>query len=280
LCRDFDSLSGDALHQSWGISRGPGEESYEITPSSSLKEVNSHRPRALSSSINSVLDSVVSDNCDVRNIIESDDGYSESEGSPGPPKRNLLHNFLSTDVSTSSAESSVLQRVKHHHKEDRDAVAPLGGGGTVNPPDFEASTINNGGDSPSRKSEIGSAEQKESPPDLLDTMLAVPDMLQPKALAEAVAMVMHASKPHLLSKIDFIECFEVLMSSGIAAPLNSLLAAPTSKPVLKSDDIAAKECRPPKLHAGPKSRKLREQAASNPRRKAQSSSDKYRIECK
>jgi hypothetical protein len=116
---------------------------------------------------------------------------------------------------------------------------------------------------------------------MLDTMLAIPEMLQPKALVDAVAMVMHASKPHHLSRTDFIECFEVLMASGITAPLNALLAAPAPRPRARGAAYKeALECHPPRLHAGPKSKKLRDQAARDPRRQVQSSCDEFRIECK
>jgi len=281
-----NARSGGDGGQSWGIGRGDGEEAYEIVPSPLTSKGRVPPPpvlteRSVVSSTGSVVDSVVSN---VRTAQDSDGVFeSGSEGSPGPPKRNLLHNFLSADVSESSVDSSVLQRVKHQHEsvdlsEDGVGCARMRSESTSNGQlGSESSTILEEDEISNSESE--SVEDEEETPELLDTMLAVPDMLQPKALAEAVAMVMHASKPHLLSKKDFIECFEVLMSSGIAAPLNALLAAPTpSKPTLRSEDREAQHCRAPRLHSGPKSKKLRDQAANNPRRKAQPSSDQFRLE--
>jgi hypothetical protein len=309
---ETESKTETAPQRSWSISRGCGEEAYEITPAPPEQSPPPPEPAKSRASSASAVDSVTSQDLalalDLRGALGHELlGSRESgESLQETPQRNLLHNFLSTDVSVSTAESSVLERVKqqqHHEQEQQSARGQ---------PDFDASTVSMKKERPcedkseintEHKSEPGSgtvpSEAQHKPdapphppshphphhhpplPALLDTMLAVPDMLQPKALAEAVAMVMHASKPHQLTQMDFIECFEVLMSSGITPPLNSLLATPPSKrgAVPRTADEEARQCRPPRLHDGPMSKKLREKTATSTGRRQGHRSENL-LECK
>lgn len=62
---------------------------------------------------------------------------------------------------------------------------------------------------------------------------------------------------------EFVECFEVLLESGLAPPLNMILGVPqksSEEPRLSSVEKELKEeCRPvPQLYPGKKGTKLRE----------------------
>ena len=283
---------------SWGISKVAGEESYEITPAPTTQspELVPERIRSLKddevSSV-SVVDSHNSENLNIRQVFdeEGEDDFqtasSEDEDPLVSSQKNLLHNFLASDISTSTTESSVLQRLNQNQDkaDDLPDTLPKNDNQIIDSQHHRADDsisrpVDNANSTVVEKYEIRDTKDgiNGDESQLLDTKFAIPEMLKPKALAEAAAMVIHASKPHFLSKNDFIECFEVLMSSGITAPVNALLSVPQApKPIAKKVE---EEVLPyPQLHNGPKSKKLRDKVSHDSRRKGQTSSDKLRYRC-
>jgi hypothetical protein len=151
-------------------------------------------------------------------------------------------------------------------------------------------------------------EGKTLPPSLLDTSRAMPEMLKPPSLCEAVTMVLEvslppplcfltsfsllpyspllccallccaliccvqATAPGLISLEEFVECFEVLLESGLAPPLNMFLGIPqnsqrigagtgTGTRVSSIEREVQQECRPvPQLCPGKRGMQLRERS--------------------
>ncbi|CAE7577872.1 unnamed protein product, partial [Symbiodinium microadriaticum] len=102
---------------------------------------------------------------------------------------------------------------------------------------------------------------------LLDTSEANAELLRPEVLRGVVAMVLETCRPSLISQDEFVECFEVLIESGLAPPLNMILNRPESarrtKRQLSSEEREfVKECSGvPRLDQGKRAVRLRNKAS-------------------
>jgi len=113
---------------------------------------------------------------------------------------------------------------------------------------------------------------------LLDTRRAQARMLKPKQLADAITILLHDAYPSPLSRREFISRVEVLISSGVAAPISAFLTAPLIEPrieLLTTEEVKAKSCSSkPKLEA----RQVTEALACQKRRAHEYDPTQYHIE--
>lgn len=104
---------------------------------------------------------------------------------------------------------------------------------------------------------------------LLDTSRAIPNLLKPSSLCQAVTMVLEATTPSLITLNEFIDCFEVLLESGLAPPLNMVLGVPQTQfynpsKLSSIEKEYLEECRQvPQLIQGKKGTKLREKSKND-----------------
>lgn len=101
---------------------------------------------------------------------------------------------------------------------------------------------------------------------LLDTRHAMPQLLQPKALVDAVFIVVRESCPEPLSLRAFIDAMDGLIFSGKCEPINACLSAP-DRSVRRSRLADSRERRKEGHQLDLKSREVTEQLAKSRRNK-------------
>ena len=85
---------------------------------------------------------------------------------------------------------------------------------------------------------------------LLDTLHAQTQFLEPKDLCDAMEIVMRDARPARLTRAAFIHRCETMIKSGTGPPINAILLAPQRQTRNKSsDDLQADELRAPHLAA-------------------------------
>jgi hypothetical protein len=86
------------------------------------------------------------------------------------------------------------------------------------------------GQEPSRSSSNGDSnteqDDEHSSHGMLDTSLALPEMLKPRELSEVITKVLKEHQPGVMSRSAFIAIISKAISSASCPPLNYLLSAP------------------------------------------------------